>query len=165
MSEEKIDSAERVRQLAPLANFLTDYEFLKQSSGLTQKQIAEKAATSQSAISRLENMRGLPAYDLLVRISEAVGGELVLSPMGEFTLTLPYDIQGAAKKAAQAKGLSLVAWMNLEIRKGLSTGTMTVFRSLDKIELMHRKVSGESIYRSVSEQRSTRRGNVTPFRA
>ncbi|MEI8095806.1 MAG: helix-turn-helix domain-containing protein [Spirochaetales bacterium] len=144
MSDEEMDSTDRVRQLAPLANFLTDYEYLKQRSGLTQKQIAERASTSQSAISRLENMRGLPAYDLLVRISEAVGGELVVSPMGEFTFTLPYDIQESAKNTARVQGLGLVEWMNQEIRKGLRTGNKVQFREALENDTRVRRVSGGS---------------------
>lgn len=142
MDEIVSDSEDQVSQLAPLANFLTDYEYLKQVSGLTQKEIAERSATSQSAVSRLENMRGLPAYDLLVRISKAVGGELIVSPMGKYTFTIPYDIQERVRKIAENEGIPLLVWLNREIRRGLGSSNKTAFVQVRQEDWRLKRVSG-----------------------
>ncbi len=47
--------------------------------GLTQKQLAQKAGTKQSAISRLESGNANPSIALLERISKALGSKLQIS--------------------------------------------------------------------------------------
>jgi len=91
----------------PLASFITDYEHLKGLTGLTQKQIAENAKTTQSAISRLVRLKGKPTYDLLRRVSEAAGGKLKISPMGEYCITLDYDLKEKAKNIAINEDISV----------------------------------------------------------
>lgn len=51
------------------------------ASGLTQPQLAERVHVDQSAVSRWENDRAVPARDLVERLDEVldVGGDLVRS--------------------------------------------------------------------------------------
>ncbi len=46
--------------------------------GLTQKEIAERMKTSQSAIARLEGGEVPPTTDTIIRYAEALGRKLVL---------------------------------------------------------------------------------------
>jgi len=48
-------------------------------AGLTQKQLADRASTKQSAISRLESGTVSPTVGMLERLLEAAGAELVLT--------------------------------------------------------------------------------------
>lgn len=102
-----------------LSSFLTDYEHLKGLHHLTQKEIAARCGTTQSAISRLERMRGKPTYELLRRISEAAGGELFITPMSDFTITLPYDLQERAKCMAEKQDTSVAELMEKLVRDGI----------------------------------------------
>lgn len=45
----------------------------RSASGLTQKQLAEKTGVSQADLSKIENGRGNPSYETLLRIAEGVG--------------------------------------------------------------------------------------------
>jgi len=90
-----------------LASFLTDYEHLKGLKNLTQSDVAALAGTTQSAISRLERMKGKPTYELLRRLSDAVGGDFYLTPMAEMTITVPYDLQDAVRKSSEQKGVAV----------------------------------------------------------
>lgn len=47
--------------------------------GLTQQQVAERVGTTQSVISRLENMSVLPSFSFLKRVAEALGCKLSVS--------------------------------------------------------------------------------------
>lgn len=47
--------------------------------GLSQKQLAEKVGTKQSAISRLEGGNSNPSVAFLEKISKALGGKLQIS--------------------------------------------------------------------------------------
>ena len=90
-----------------LASFIVDYEYLKNKQSYSQENIARKAGTTQSAISRLVRMKGKPTYDLLQRVSSAVDGKLFISPLGEFTTTLNYEFHDRAISFAEKEGVEV----------------------------------------------------------
>jgi len=90
-----------------LASFIVDYEYLKNKQSYSQENIARKAGTTQSAISRLVRMKGKPTYDLLQRVSSAVDGKLFISPLGEFTTTLNYEFHDRAISYAEKEGVEV----------------------------------------------------------
>jgi len=65
-------------------------------------------------------MKHPPTYDLLIRISQALGDTLFLSPFGSLSITLPYDLHEKARHIATARGLSVQDLLNAYIRKGFS---------------------------------------------
>lgn len=97
--DEKLTSF--VKMYEALSAFLADYEFLKDSKDLTQKDIAEKMGTTQSAISRIESLKTNPSYKQLLKMAEAVGGELLVTPMKDMTVQVPYDLQNTVRKLAE----------------------------------------------------------------
>ena len=50
----------------------------RKAAGLRQVDLAEKLATSQGTIARLEGGRGYPGVRMLARIAEATGRKLVI---------------------------------------------------------------------------------------
>lgn len=84
---------EYVEKNAALASFLNDIDILKQRKHLTQKDIAKKMGTTQSSVSRIESLKTNPSYSVLVSMSKAVGGSLLLTPMADMTVTVPLDLQ------------------------------------------------------------------------
>jgi len=90
-----------------LASFVTDYEFLQGKNKFTQQDIARKIGTTQSAISRMVNLKGKPNYDLLQRVSAAVGGELLVTPLGKYSVTLPYDLIDVVDMVAKRKNIGV----------------------------------------------------------
>ena len=136
-NDEVLQSFEELRQkdaeyakyadrFGPLAEFLVEYEHLKGLSEITQAELAEKAATSQSAISRFEAMKHPPTYDLLVKISSALGDRLFLSPAASVSMSLPYDLRDSARAAAERHGVSVSELMSTYIREALSRECFTV---------------------------------------
>ncbi len=113
--------AEYHRLWKPLAKFLVDYEYLKGVNRLTQNDIASRSKTTQSAISRLIRMKGKPTYTLLHRVSEAVGGNLFVTPLADMTVTLPYDLHAQAVKLAEAQHISVTELMQKLLRESIST--------------------------------------------
>lgn len=108
--------AEFERTWEVVASFLTDYEHLKGMCGSTQRDIAKSSKTSQSAISRLERMKGKPTVDLLRRLSESVGGKLFLTPLSDVTVTLPYDLHDKAREQATLNGLDVPSFLSQILR-------------------------------------------------
>lgn len=100
-----------------LASFMNDFSLLKDKNNLSQKEIAKKSGTTQSAISRIETMNTNPSYKVLARLSDVVGGSLYLTPMGDMTITVPFGMQEKIKSIAEAKGMSVRALLLELIKK------------------------------------------------
>jgi len=107
-------------RFGPLADFINEYEFLKGMNKITQAELAKRAGTTQSAISRFESIKHPPSYDLLVKLSKALGDELFISPAGSQSLSLPYDLREVAKSAAERRGVSVAELMAKLLRESLS---------------------------------------------
>lgn len=103
-----------------LFEFVADYEFATESQKLTQAEVARRAATTQSAISRFEAMKHPPTYDLLVRVSAALGDRLFLSPFGSLSVSLPYDLHDKARQVAEKRGQTVKELMQDYIRQGIA---------------------------------------------
>ena len=56
-----------VKTYEALSAFLTDFDFLKDSLGFTQQDVADKMGTTQSAISRIASLKTNPSYKQLLK--------------------------------------------------------------------------------------------------
>ena len=106
-----------VNKYSALASFVTDLCLLKGYNRLTEKEIASKAGTTQGAISRIENLKANPSYNALRKLSSAVGGRLLITPMADMTLTLPLDMHEKVAAMAAAEGKSPADFMLDIIKK------------------------------------------------
>jgi len=109
-----------------LAEFVADYDFGKESQKLTQAGLAERAGTTQSAISRFEAMKHPPTYDLLARVSKALGDRLFLSPFGSLSISLPYDLHDKARQLAEKRGQTVQSLMQDYVRQGITRDSFIV---------------------------------------
>lgn len=105
-----------VKMYEALSSFLTDFDFLKDTLGLTQKDVADKMGTTQSAISRIASMKTNPSYKQLQKMAEAVGGNLLITPMKDMTVTVPYDLQETVRKLAAGENKSTNEYLDETIR-------------------------------------------------
>lgn len=108
-----------VKRYEALSSFLTDFDFLKDSKGLTQKDVANKTGTTQSAISRIASMKTNPSYKQLQKMAEAVGGELFITPMKDMTVQVPYDLQNTVRDLAKSENKTTNEYLDEVIRKTL----------------------------------------------
>ncbi|MDA3957566.1 helix-turn-helix transcriptional regulator [Oceanispirochaeta sp.] len=118
-SDPKLESFEK--EYGPLANFLEDLDILIGREGISQKDLAKKARTTQSAVSRFENMKIKPGYVFLNKISNSANGELFISPMGKYSVTIPYDLQEKADLIAETIDIPVKKmisnWLRAELEK------------------------------------------------
>ncbi len=105
----------------PLSEFLMEYEYQKGIRAMTQGDVAKAIDTTQSAISRFESMKHPPNYNVLVRISEALGDRLFVSPAGSYCISIPYDLRHTAQKIAEQRKISVQDLALDILRKGLSS--------------------------------------------
>ena len=108
-----------VKMYEALSAFLTDLDFLKDSLGLTQKDIADKMGTTQSAVSRIASLKTNPSYKQLQKMAEAVGGELLVTPMKDMTVQVPYDLQETVRKMAVSEKKTTSEYLNRVIRDAI----------------------------------------------
>ena len=113
----KLDSY--VKMYEALSAFLTDFDFLKDSLGLTQQDVAEKMGTTQSAISRIASLKTNPSYKQLQKMAEAVGGELLVTPMKNMTVQVPYDLQESVRKLAASENKSTSDYLEGVLRNAI----------------------------------------------
>ena len=111
--------ASLVKMYEALSSFLTDFDFLKDTLGLTQKDVANKMETTQSAISRIASLKTNPSYKQLQKMAEAVGGNLFITPMKDMTVQVPYDLQETVRKLAAREGLSTNEYLDELLRKAI----------------------------------------------
>ena len=108
-----------VKVYEALSDFLTDFDFLKDSLGLTQKDVADKMGTTQSAVSRIASLKTNPSYKLLQKMAEAVGGNLFITPMKNMTVQVPYDLQESVRKMAAGENKTANEYLEDVLRNAL----------------------------------------------
>lgn len=100
-----------VKMYDALSSFLTDFDFLKDA--------ADKTGTTQSVISRITSMKTNPSYKQLQKMAEAVGGELLITPMKDMTVQVPYDLQNTVRDLAKEESKTTNEYLDEVIRKTL----------------------------------------------
>lgn len=128
--DKKLDSY--VKMYEALSAFLTDFDFLKDSLGLTQQDVAEKMGTTQSAVSRIASLKTNPSYKQLQKMAEAVGGELLVTPMKSMTVQVPYDLQETVRKMAAGENKSTNDYLEGVLRNAIE---------LERSSYMHRTLA------------------------
>ena len=119
LESEDVSLNELSQRFSALASFLADYDFLKDRNHLSQKDVAKKMKTTQSAISRIERFKTNPSYLQLKKMAEAVGGGLFISPMEEYSLTVPVDLQEKLKILADKRSMSVTDYLERCIREAI----------------------------------------------
>ncbi len=71
--------AEAYKRNEPLADFIDEILIFRAKKGWTQKQLAEKIGTKIPNISRIESGKQNISFSMMQRISEALGGELLIT--------------------------------------------------------------------------------------
>jgi len=67
------------RKLEPQYAVISQMINLRTKKGITQKELAEKIGTKQSAIARLESGNFNPTFDFLQKTAKALGTKLVVN--------------------------------------------------------------------------------------
>ncbi len=78
-------------------------EMFRASSGLTQKQFAEKIGTKQPAIARIENMVSIPSLQFLQKIAVAFNVPLIFPSFGGHPLYNSSNILTALRSSSAPK--------------------------------------------------------------
>lgn len=84
---DKIREFKKNPESDPLDDFIVEVVGERLDQNLSQEDLAKKMKTTQSVISRFENMGRKPSFEFMQRLAEALGGKLHLTIHGDYTLT------------------------------------------------------------------------------
>ncbi|ACR80642.1 helix-turn-helix domain-containing protein [Kosmotoga olearia] len=128
--EEYVPSAEE----DALEEFILEVIERRAELKISQKKLAKILGTTQSVISRFENMGRKPGYEFIKRISEALGGKLMITLNGDYAVVVPTELRERVDELANKEGLTPKEFLNLLISE-----------SLNNWEHRHKKISQEEI--------------------
>jgi transcriptional regulator with XRE-family HTH domain len=87
---------------APLSRIIAESIQVRGQLGITQYDIAQKMKTTQSSISRFENLGRVPNYDFIARLSDSLGHAPGMTIFGDYMAVVPFDDQFFIKKMADS---------------------------------------------------------------
>lgn len=101
------ENRQEVNFWAPLAHLTTECLESRDAEGISQSELAERMKTTQSVISRFENMGGsrLPSYGFIARLSQAFGHEAGMTLYGDFMAVVPSKRQAFITQIAKQRNL------------------------------------------------------------
>lgn len=113
--EEYVPSAEE----DALEEFILEVIERRAELKISQKKLAKILGTTQSVISRFENMGRKPGYEFIKRISEALGGKLMITLNGDYAVVVPTELRERVDELANKEGLTPKEFLNLLISESL----------------------------------------------
>lgn len=149
------DNKDELDYWAPLSKLIVESVALRDRKGLSQKDLADAMGTTQSVISRFENMGRVPSYDFIARMAIALGHAPGMTLNGDFMYTVPTEMQDNVSQAAELSGKSTQEFLRKFLKE-----------KLQELELQNSKVINildfqRDIERSFDPEFSVE-GNVGP---
>ena len=89
---------------APLNDLILEIVEERVRQNLTQRDLARRLRTRQSAISRFENLGRKPGFDFLYRVAKALGGKLFITIHGRYAALVPRKYREFIDELAQEQG-------------------------------------------------------------
>lgn len=114
-----------------LNSFILEVQLLRHEKGITQKQLADRMQTKQTAISRFENMGRAPNYDFIVRLADSLGCNPKLYVDGDYAVQVPEHLRASVMKIAEKNHISVESYLTEIIQNAIMTdGQKFSFKSI-----------------------------------
>jgi transcriptional regulator with XRE-family HTH domain len=110
---------EPTTETTPLEEFILEVIERRGELEISQKELAELLGTTQSVISRFENLGRKPGYDFIKRVTEKLGGELLITLNGDYTLVVPKELREKVDELASKEGFNTKEFLNYLLRESL----------------------------------------------
>lgn len=100
------DNKKEIDYWTPLSKIIVESIELRSQNNLSQKDLAKLMKTTQSVISRFENMGRLPSYDFFARMAQSLGHAPGMTLYGDFMAVVPIEKQNLIKEIAKKQNIS-----------------------------------------------------------
>ena len=88
----------------PLIDFVNDLIELRHKKGWTQQDLAKAVGTAKSNISRIEKGKQNISYEMMRKLTEALGGKLFITAQGNKTVKLTEKSKSAIDEIVKLTG-------------------------------------------------------------
>ncbi|WP_036223700.1 helix-turn-helix domain-containing protein [Mesoaciditoga lauensis] len=95
----------------PLEDFIVEVSNERIAQGMSQADLAKKMKTTQSVISRFENMGRKPSFEFMQKLAEALGGKIGITIHDDYTITVPKEYRETIDKLSKKSGKSPKAFL------------------------------------------------------
>ena len=110
---------ERADYWDSLARIIMETVELRHANTVSQSDLAAQMSTTQSVISRFENLGRLPSYDFIARLSIALGHCPGITLCGDYMAVVPLAKQALVKRRAEQIGVSTQVFVEQLIERAL----------------------------------------------
>ncbi|MGC9384404.1 MAG: helix-turn-helix domain-containing protein [Kosmotogaceae bacterium] len=110
---------EPTTETSPLEEFILEVIERRGELEISQEELADLLGTTQSVISRFENLGRKPGYDFIKRVTEKLGGELLITLNGDYTLVVPMELRKKVDELASKEGFNTKEFLNYLLRESL----------------------------------------------
>jgi transcriptional regulator with XRE-family HTH domain len=97
------DNKEEIGYWSALSQLVSETLIRRGLNGISQADLASRMSTTQSVISRFENLGRKPSYDFVARLSLALDGVLGMTISGDFMAVVPLTMQDVVRRMAEEK--------------------------------------------------------------
>ncbi len=108
-------------EATPLEEFILEVIERRGELEINQRELADLLGTTQSVISRFENLGRKPGYEFIERITEKLGGELLITLHGDYTIVVPEDLREKVNELAKKEGFSNKEFLSYLLRESLDS--------------------------------------------
>ena len=117
------DNRQDVNFWAPLAHLTTECLELRDAARISQAELAGRMNTTQSVISRFENMGGnrLPSYGFIARLSQAFEHEAGMTLYGDFMAVAPLNKHPVVARVAKERNIPTAALVGRLLEEAINT--------------------------------------------
>lgn len=109
----------------PLEEFIVEVSNERIAQEMSQADLAKKMKTTQSVISRFENMGRKPSFEFMQRLAKALGGKMGITIHDDYTVTLPKEYRETVDKLSKKAGKTPKESLQEIVASALKTKTRT----------------------------------------
>lgn len=120
-----------------LTHIIIESQNIRYQKNISQKELADRMGTTQSVISRFENLGRTPNYDFIVRLAHALDCDAKIFLDGNYVVQVPQDLRNKLDKIIADKKTSIEAYLTNCIRDNISDDYISVWKD----ELTSKKTS------------------------
>jgi transcriptional regulator with XRE-family HTH domain len=117
--QQTADNREQIDYWAPFSQIIIESLEKRQLLGLSQTDLARRMGSKQSVVSRFENMGRKPSYDLIARMSMALGHVPGMTLFGDYMAVVPCTKHKIVDRLAKTNGMDTKKYLALLLEKAI----------------------------------------------
>ena len=127
------DNKKEIDYWSPLSKIIVESIELRGCKHLSQAELAKKMKTSQSVISRFENLGRIPSYDFIAKLSIALGHVPGITLYGDYMATVPIEKHDLIVKIAKENSISTQKLVQIILEQAIEKRENAIYDTNKKL--------------------------------